>query len=145
MDRNSVRSQLAGGIAHEDTPARWAWRFTSGLASRLTLVQRFALISLIILVTGAIIIGRFVAEEIEDGVTARSSAITALYVDSFISPHLQDLGGGTVSEDTRRELDRLLIESSLGRLFGITGILMQHDDLKGSRHGLMGKTQDSTD
>ena len=91
------------------------WRLASALVSRLTLVQRFALVSLVILVTGAFIIGRYVAEEIEDGVIARSSAITALYVDSFVSPRLQDMSGGTVAPETRSELDQLLTESSLGR------------------------------
>jgi signal transduction histidine kinase len=88
---------------------------TGGLASRLTLVQRFALVSLVILLVGAYIIGRFVADEIEDGVIARSSAITALYVDSFVSPRLQDMSGGAIAPETRSELDQLLTESSLGR------------------------------
>ncbi len=99
----------AGAIVHR------TWRYVNGLVSRLTLVQRFALVSLVILVFGALIIGRYVGEEIEDGVVARSSAITALYVDSFISPRLQELGSGTVSADDRAELDGLLTESSLGQ------------------------------
>jgi signal transduction histidine kinase len=70
---------------------------------------------LVILLVGAYIIGRFVADEIEDGVIARSSAITALYVDSFVSPRLQDMSGGAIAPETRSELDQLLTESSLGR------------------------------
>lgn len=91
------------------------WRLASALVARLTLVQRFALVSAAILVTGAFIIGRYVADEIEDGVVARSSSITALYVDSFVSPTLQGISEGTIAPDKRRELDRLLIQSSLGR------------------------------
>jgi signal transduction histidine kinase len=86
-----------------------------GLVARLTLVQRFALVSLIILVVGAFVIGRYVAEELESDVTARNGAITALYVDSFVSPRLQGLGGGVISADKQQELDSLLTETSLGR------------------------------
>ena len=115
MGRSIAETTFPSAIAGAATVARRLWRFVSGLASRLTLVQRFAFVSLAILVTGAFIIGRYVAAEIEDGVIARSSAITALYVDSFVSPRLQDMSRGTVAPETRSELDRLLTESSLGQ------------------------------
>ncbi len=115
MGRIIAKTRYFSAIAGASAIARRTWRLFSRLASRLTLVQRFALVSLVILVTGAFIIGRYVGEEIEDGVVARSSAITALYVDSFVSPHLQEMGSGTVSAGDRAELDRLLTESSLGQ------------------------------
>lgn len=115
MGRIIARTRYFSAIAGAGAIARWTWRLVSRLASHLTLVQRFALVSLVILVTGAFIIGRYVGEEIEDGVIARSSAITALYVDSFVSPHLQEMGSGQVPADKLRELDQLLTESSLGR------------------------------
>ncbi|KKK50921.1 hypothetical protein LCGC14_3120180, partial [marine sediment metagenome] len=115
MERSIAETASPSAIAGAALVARRMWRFVSGLACRLTLVQRFALVSLVILVFGALIIGRYVGEEIEDGVIARSSAITALYVDSFVSPRLQELGSGTVSADDRAELDGLLAESSLGQ------------------------------
>ena len=95
--------------------ARRTWRLASALAYRLTLVQRFALVSLAILVAGAFIIGTYVAEEIEDRVIARTSAITALYVDSFVSPRLQEMSRGPIPTASRSELDRLLTDSSLGQ------------------------------
>ena len=115
MRRSIAKTTFPSAIAGAAIVARRMWRFVSGLASRPTLVQRFALVSLVILVVGAFIIGRYVAAEIEDGVIARSSAITALYVDSFVSPRLQDMSGGTIAPETRSELDQLLSESSLGR------------------------------
>jgi len=115
MGRTIARTRYFSAIAGAGTIVRRTWRYVNGLVSRLTLVQRFALVSLAILVTGAFIIGRYVGEEIEDGVVANSSAITALYVDSFISPRLQELDSGTVSDDDRAELDGLLTESSLGQ------------------------------
>ncbi len=80
--RSIARTRYFSAIAGAGTIARRTWLLVSRFASRLTLVQRFALVSLVILVTGAFIIGRYVGEEIEDGVVGRSSAITALYVDS---------------------------------------------------------------
>lgn len=115
MGRTIARTRYFSAITGAGTIVRRTWRYVNGLASRLTLVQRFALVSLVILVTGAFIIGRYVGEEIEDGVVANSSAITALYVDSFVSPRLQELGNGTVSDNDRAELDGLLTESSLGQ------------------------------
>ena len=115
MGRIIARTRYSSAITGAGTIARRTWRLVSRLASRLTLVQRFALVSLAILIAGAFVIGSFVAGEIEHGVTTRSSAITALYVDSFVSPHLQEMGSGSVSADDRAELGRLLTESSLGQ------------------------------
>ncbi len=83
---------------------------------RLSLFQQFALLSLVILVVGAYIIGSYVASEIKSGVIQRTSALTALYVDSFISPHLQELAGrGSISPEHFGHLDALLTSSSLGQ------------------------------
>ena len=59
--------------------------------ARLSLAHQFLLVSLAILLTGMFVIGTWVGEEIENGVINRTGAITALYVDSFVSPHLQDV------------------------------------------------------
>jgi signal transduction histidine kinase len=108
----------AGDTASSSTGPRTLPAKTGGLlrslAGRLTLVQRFALVSLVILVTGAFIIGSYVAREIESRVIARTSAITALYVESFIGPRLQEMGGGSVSPEKRAELDHLLSGTALG-------------------------------
>lgn len=93
--------------------ARWGLALALG---RLTLFQRFMLLSLVILIVGAYIIGSYVASEIKNGVIQRTSALTALYVDSFISPHLQELGQqAVISPDHLDHLDQLLTTSSLGQ------------------------------
>jgi signal transduction histidine kinase len=85
-------------------------------AGKVTLFQRFMLVSLVILVVGAYVIGSFTAGEIKTRVIARTSAITALYVDSFVSPHLQELEtGGTLSAEHFGELDGLLSTTPLGK------------------------------
>lgn len=85
-------------------------------AGKVTLFQRFMLLSLAILVVGAYVIGSYTAGEIEARVIQRTSAITALYVDSFVSPHLQELAtSGTISPDHSADLDGLLSTTPLGR------------------------------
>src|SRR3990172_12887608 len=88
----------------------------AAVAGRVTLFQRFMLVSLLILVVGAYVIGSFTAGEIKARVIERTSAITALYVDSFVSPHLQELeAGGTLSAEHFGELDGLLSTTPLGK------------------------------
>ena len=57
-----------------------------------TLAQRFMLASLVILIAGMLGIGLWIGNEIRNGVIHRTGATTALYVDSFVAPLLQELG-----------------------------------------------------
>jgi|CXWL01.1.fsa_nt_gi signal transduction histidine kinase len=59
--------------------------------TRLNLARQFLLLSFLILLSGMLIIGTWVGQQIEIGVVNRTAAVTALYVDSFIAPHLQEL------------------------------------------------------
>ncbi len=67
-------------------------RKVAGLFERLSLAQRFMLASLVIVVSGMVGVAWWVGQQIESGVVDRTSATTALYVDSFIAPQLQELG-----------------------------------------------------
>ena len=90
-------------------------KFTNAL-ERLTLLQRFLLASLMILVGGMLGLGDWVAREIEQGVVHRSAATTALFVDSFIAPSLQELANGeTLSAPNVETLNTLLQQTALGR------------------------------
>ncbi len=64
---------------------------TYGSIPRLSLARQFLLTSLVILLMGMLVIGSWVGRQIEIGVVNRVAAVTALYVDSFVSPHLQFL------------------------------------------------------
>lgn len=59
--------------------------------AKLNFARQFLLVSFLILLTGMLIIGTWVEQQIEKGVINRTAAVTALYVDSFISQYLQDL------------------------------------------------------
>ncbi len=111
-DRRSAPPDMSG--VHRR--ARSIVRLLSAPLRRLTFSQQFMLFSLVILVVGAFIIGRWVANEIERGVVNRTAAVTALYVDSFVSPHLQDLDNGTtIPPEQLATLDSLLSTSALGQ------------------------------
>ena len=85
------------------------------LVRRSSLAQRFALACLVVLVTGALAIGQWVSREIESAVIRRTSAITALYVDSIVSPYLKGIETGAgLSESDSRALGTLLAGTSLG-------------------------------
>ncbi|MBI4082942.1 MAG: sensor histidine kinase [Candidatus Lambdaproteobacteria bacterium] len=86
--------------------------------TRLTLARQFLLVSFLILLTGMVVIGLWVARQIETGVINRTAGVTALYVDSFISPNLQDLAqGGHLADRHLQALQTLLRETPLGQRF----------------------------
>lgn len=83
--------------------------------SNLDLVKRFTIASFVVMILGMFGIGRWVALKIEDGVIRENAAATALYMDGFISPHLQHLADVSVltGEDIEA-LDSLLKDTGLG-------------------------------
>ena len=61
---------------------------------RWSLAQQYMLVSLLVMLGGMVGIGLWISQQIETAVTNRTAAVTALYVDSYISPHLQWLADG---------------------------------------------------
>ena len=81
-----------------------------------TLAQRFMLASLVILIAGMAGIGIWVGNQIKNGVIHRTGATTALYVDSFVAPLLQELGStGELSPERHEQLDKLLQDTPMGQ------------------------------
>jgi signal transduction histidine kinase len=89
---------------------RWSARL-----ARLSLAWQFLLASLVVLLLGMLVIGTWVSQAIEHGVLNRSAALTALYVDSVLSPHLEALGQQPELDAAQvATFDRLLGETPLG-------------------------------
>lgn len=79
------------------------------------LVKRFTFSGFIVMVLGMAGIGWWVGEQIKIGVIQESAAATALYMDSFIAPHIQELSGASsISAEHIEDLDELFNESDLG-------------------------------
>ena len=84
--------------------------------NRLSLAQRFAVACLAVLVAGMLVIGWWVNEQIEDGVTQNSAVTTALYMNSFVAPEVAELEHReTLSPASMASLDHLHKETPLGK------------------------------
>lgn len=86
------------------------------LLPRLSSIHLFRLVGFFVMGLGAIVIGRWVAEKIKTGTINESAATTALYMDSFIDPNLQELGNSnSLTPENIAILDKVLKETNLGR------------------------------
>ena len=84
--------------------------------NRLSLAGRFTLTSLLVFVLMALGLGWWVGREIESGVIDRSAATTALYVENFLEPQLQELGDQPfLSPSSTTSLNELLDATPLGK------------------------------
>jgi signal transduction histidine kinase len=79
-------------------------------------MQRFTIVSFVIVLSGMAGIGRWVGEQIKVGVIEDSAVTAAMYMDSFISPNLQELGNmSALSPERVAILNGLLRETDLGQ------------------------------
>lgn len=84
--------------------------------TRVSLARQFLLLSLLILVTGMLVIGAWVGHQVEIGVLNRTAGVAALYVDSFLAPHLQALGHSErIPEEDLASLEALVGDTPLGQ------------------------------
>jgi signal transduction histidine kinase len=84
--------------------------------TRLSLARQYLLVSFLILFCGMLILGAWVGRQIENAVTHRTAAVTALYVDSLISHHLQYLLDKEIPDNAHEtEIDTLLTTTPLGQ------------------------------
>ncbi len=82
----------------------------------LNLSQRFMLAGLATLFAGMLGIGFWVENQIVTGVIHRAGATTALYVESFVAPNLQELGtSDEIFPEHEIALENLLQDTPLGQ------------------------------
>ena len=80
-----------------------------GLVGEESLARRFLIASLLVLLVGGVAIGLVVGNQLQRGIIDRTASITALYVQSFIEPHLASMADGEwLNDDDKASLDRLL-------------------------------------
>ena len=83
---------------------------------RLSLSQQFLLLSFPILLAGTLIIGHWIGNQVEESVVRRIGGVTALYVDSFVAPHVQVLlRQNDLEPGDRAALSDLLTHTPLGQ------------------------------
>jgi len=81
---------------------------------RFTLTVQFLIAGSVVLLMGMLAIGNWVTQEIENGVTRNKAASTALYIESFVAPRVQELAtSNRVLPKTKSELDRVFNSGDL--------------------------------
>ena len=82
----------------------------------LTFAQQYILISFVVMLASMLIIGLWVTQLIERGVTSQTAAVTALYVDSYLAPYVQELQTQpTLSDANIAFFERLMADNRLGQ------------------------------
>jgi signal transduction histidine kinase len=82
----------------------------------LSLSRQFLLASFPILLAATLVIGWWIGAQVEDSVVRRIGGVTALYVDSFVAPHVQTLASADdLTDADRRGLSALLTQTQLGK------------------------------
>lgn len=83
---------------------------------RLSLATRFLVTNLVVFLIASVVLGLWVGRQIEIGVLNRTAGVTALYVDSVISPQLQELRDTNVLQESAvATIDHLLARTDLGQ------------------------------
>lgn len=113
------RKQIARNIAEKTIrpPALEVLSMTlPPIGKKMKLARKFAITSFAILLLGMLCVSYWVSYKIEIGVVNNSGASGALYMESFVTPLLQELDGQPrqISSENRARLDRLMAETSLG-------------------------------
>jgi signal transduction histidine kinase len=108
-----------GGGGHIATGGRGFGRLVSRLAARIgpwSPVRRFLAAFLGMLAVGTLAMGLWVGQQVETGIIDRNAAVTSLYIDSVVSPHLQTLrSASTLTAADIAGLDDVLRTTELGR------------------------------
>ncbi|VAW17160.1 hypothetical protein MNBD_ALPHA12-2202 [hydrothermal vent metagenome] len=106
------------------------------LWNRLSLTQQFGLMASIVMLASMAVMGTWVEDQIEKGVTTNASVTTALFLDSFISPLTQELKNSeTLSIGPVLALDEVLGKPDiLKRVFSVKlwkpdGVVAYSNDL----------------
>jgi hypothetical protein len=82
----------------------------------LTLARQFALAGGAVILAAVLVVGALVSRRIEDAVVRNTANATALYMESFIAPQMQELvRHERLLPESRTEIARLLQETALGR------------------------------
>ena len=87
------------------------------VAPRWSLARQYLVASLLVVLTGVVITGAWIGHQIEASVLDRTAGISALYIDSVVSPNLQSLAQGDrwLPQSDTAALDHLYSETGLGQ------------------------------
>jgi signal transduction histidine kinase len=107
----------------------------------LRLPHRFAVGACLLVLAGMTFIGFYVADHIREHAIQRAAGGVALYMDSVVERHVQELATrATLTEETLRALERLLSPASIHR--PVVAFRVWKDDtiIFGNEHHLIGRS-----
>ena len=114
LDPAAAATAHEAAIRDDGRPLRQRPRLF-GRAGEVSLSRRFLFASLVVLLVGGLTIGVWVGAQLQRGIIDRTASITALYVQSFIEPHLESLAEGAwLSDHEVGDLDELLGSTEFG-------------------------------
>jgi signal transduction histidine kinase len=83
--------------------------------SRWNSVQRFNVASFLIMLIGTVVVGRWLGGQIKTSIINQSASTTALYLDSLVTPNIQELAHSeSLTAEHAANLDNLLKNTDLG-------------------------------
>src|ERR1041384_302266 len=92
----------------------WPWLHAIAAVQKWSLARKFLLIHFAIVLAGVLVTRAWIANQIESSVLDRTAGVTSLYVESLVSPHLQNLAQAQwLSADEISYLDRLVTGTAL--------------------------------
>jgi signal transduction histidine kinase len=90
------------------------YELKSFLRIRHGLARQFVLVAAAALVVAMVVLGTWVSRKIETGVSEVAGASAALYINTFLTPHLQELAqGDTLSDDSIQALNEALVQPAV--------------------------------
>jgi len=112
-----------------------------------SLARQFAWVSSMVVIAGMLVIGSWVSGEIKKTVIQNAASTTALYMDSIVAPHVQELRSqDRLSSQSQSALNHLLEESKLGSMISSTKIWKKGGLVAySSRESIIGKVYPVTD
>jgi len=82
----------------------------------LSLSKQFLMVSFPVLLAGSLVIGWWIGKQVEESAVHRVGSVTALYVDAFVSPHVQTLAtNGALTAEDMAALNSDLKDTMLGQ------------------------------
>ena len=83
---------------------------------RQSLARQFLLVSFPVMLAGSLVIGWWIGKQVEESAVHRVGSVTALYVDAFVGPHVQELAhNGQLTAANVAALDNVLKDTMLGQ------------------------------
>lgn len=137
MTAGNDGQDVTSKVGQQDT---WQWE-------RLSLARQFALAGGTVMLVAILAVGLWVSGRIEDISVHNTARATALYMESFVAPALQDLTAeADLSPDARQEIATLFKDTTLGqrvvsfKLWSRTG-----EVIEASNEDLVGQEFEPTD